>query len=1111
MQNTSNDLFNKDFPSGYSYPTNIDKNAKVERFIKEEFEASGDFLVVTGFSSLEYLINFLGRSVYDKKVRIVLGNEPLYNQNTKRQNYFASKAELSQEIFDYWIEQGISPLQSAAVINLIEYIKKEVIDFRILDNLHAKIYIGEKHAILGSSNFSYSGLRHQFEANFRVAKKDNEHHYNEKKRLAEYYYKKGADFNQKIIDLLNRLLRYVTWKEALARAVSELTEGEWLKEYPEFLKLLTNLTPPLWKTQIEAIGQALYIMDNNGSLLIADPTGSGKTRLGAVLQACIINRLWLRGGGFGVQKTNTLLICPPQVQDNWKYEFRGIGSDFENVVSQGRLSTGTAKSVDEVNEKIKNARILFIDEAHNFLNKGSKRSLTIQYNTADNLVLYTATPINRRVEDIFRLIEILDVDNLTDNAINKFEKLAQIARKGLSIGRENEKVLREYLRDFLIRRTKKELNKKIDEDPKMYCNISGIPCRYPKQICKSYKINETDSDIDIVKKINNLSSQLRGLIRLREINLKKGELADVELQKKIFEHRQNAAQALSIYGLQATLRSSRIALIEHLKGTIHAKEILDKIGYPIPKSIKQDNETGNVIAKLEAYKKELPKHNLTATLPSWFTNLNEYAEECEKELKIYKEIYSLSLQLSNQREERKAQFLVDLLKRNHLLLAFDSRVISLYFIKKIAEKLGEKKEVEYLVVTGGNSTAKKQAKEYFGFGSEKKNVIGFCSDVMSEGVNLQQASAVVLLDMPSVMRIAEQRIGRIDRMNSPHEEVEIYFPDDHEEFTLQTDKKFYLTAQAVENVLGGNLDLPEDQLEKWRIEKFSAKQVIKLYEEEKEKSESNYADGVQDAFQAVKDMIFGEDNIIDIATYDSVKESKATLLSKVDVSKVQSVHDFAFFCIRGSKYYAPYWLYIDEETVKERKSKVLKDLPRICQKLRVNLSSASDLQKNECIEEEQSIKERFIEIIKQNEITNLPNKKRRALKLLSTIVTDYLNAGTLFETLDERRKSVLQDLQKITNNKVENSFSIDYYQLAQDWIRLIQPRLIELKKNTTNKRKIIHLSSEVFRHKLRSKPISTEELEDLRDSIVTTNPLDKRIASCIIGIGKRNIQKNHNR
>src|SRR5437667_351043 len=53
-------------------------------------------------------------------------------------------------------------------------------------------------------------------------------------------------------------------------------------------------------------------------------------------------------------------------------------------------------------------------------------------------------------------------------------------------------------------------------------------------------------------------------------------------------------------------------------------------------------------------------------------------------------------------------------------------------------------------------------------GSTASGVVALCSESMAEGYNLQRASAVVHLDMPSVVRTAEQRVGRVDRLDSPH-------------------------------------------------------------------------------------------------------------------------------------------------------------------------------------------------------------------------------------------------------------------------------------------------------------------------------------------------------
>ena len=82
------------------------------------------------------------------------------------------------------------------------------------------------------------------------------------------------------MELLSRLLQVVTWEEALARAIAELLGGKWMKRYPDSFRNLE--ASDLWPAQKEAIGMTLYVLDNHGSALIADPTGSGKTKAGAL-------------------------------------------------------------------------------------------------------------------------------------------------------------------------------------------------------------------------------------------------------------------------------------------------------------------------------------------------------------------------------------------------------------------------------------------------------------------------------------------------------------------------------------------------------------------------------------------------------------------------------------------------------------------------------------------------------------------------------------------------------------------------------------------------------------------------------------------------------------
>src|SRR5690606_20485218 len=109
-------------------------------------------------------------------------------------------------------------------------------------------------------------------------------------------------------------------------------------------------------------------------------------------------------------------------------------------------------------------------------------------------------------------------------------------------------------------------------------------------------------------------------------------------------------------------------------------------------------------------------------------------------------------QMSDTRERNKAELLRHLLDKHSMLLAFDSRPISLALINNLS---GDKTRT--ILAWGSETKGRDAILEQFARGSSFKGVIGLCSDSLAEGVNLQQASCMVHSDMPSVVRIAEQR------------------------------------------------------------------------------------------------------------------------------------------------------------------------------------------------------------------------------------------------------------------------------------------------------------------------------------------------------------------
>jgi superfamily II DNA or RNA helicase len=85
------------------------------------------------------------------------------------------------------------------------------------------------------------------------------------------------------------------------------------------------------------------------------------------------------------------------------------------------------------------------------------------------------------------------------------------------------------------------------------------------------------------------------------------------------------------------------------------------------------------------------------------------------------------------------------------------------------------------------------------------------TDVLSEGVNLQQAGHIVNFDLPwNPMRLV-QRHGRIDRIGSEHAEVFIrcYFPDQHLEALLGLEERLQRKLKQAAAAVGVGQVLPE--------------------------------------------------------------------------------------------------------------------------------------------------------------------------------------------------------------------------------------------------------------------------------------------------------------
>jgi hypothetical protein len=470
-----------------------------------------------------------------------------------------------------------------------------------------------------------------------------------------------------------------------------------------------------------------------------------------------------------------------------------------------------------------------------------------------------------------------------------------------------------------------------------------------------------------------------------------------------------------------------------------------------------------------------PESRVKVQLPEWLRDATAHKKACEAEASIYRQIESLVVEMSDTRERAKSDLLRRLSREHNLVLAFDSHLITLADLRSRLEAPLEAENLNVIVATGEAVGARKRLYKLFRPGSGAREIVALCSDALAEGVNLQEASVVVMLDMPSVIRVAEQRIGRVDRMNSPHDAVDAYWPKDPPGFALRASERLAERNRFVHDHLGANLQLPDD---------LDAIIDYKRYVAEIENSvHRTGSEELQDAFAGVRALVDGEQSIVAAAIYEEVRHSQARVVSSVSV--VNSDVPFAFVAIAGTEWGAPRWIFLSDPTAEPTT-----DLDVICSALRLHLTS----QTNERPFDDVAAKAvtRVLECLQAREEALLPRAKQRALTEMRFVLSKYRkqSAG------NEGRLTIISALLEMADGEY-NGQAVDRAALADWWLRLIQP--VKFRHLTERARRRPVLLRDL-RTDLVGTPFDTQQLEQAFDAPLLGRPVDERVVAAIIGV-----------
>ena len=674
-------------------------------------------------------------------------------------------------------------IQAKAIRKLVSLIHKHKVKIRVYtrEQLHAKLYLFnledrvKQESIIGSSNFSISGLQDHAELNFLT---NDESHYRD---FLGWFDRHWDDPSCKTFteDAVNVLENSWAGSRHTPRDVAGKAS---IHENPESGEVEPG-SIELYDFQREAVSKAIKKIGDYGGVMISDVVGTGKTYIGAAILIHLLKH--------DVQYP--LIICPARLVDMWE----GIREKYGipcSVLSNSQL--------DDLS-KYDYCDVILIDESHAFKDdrriRHAKLAEHMENKTVDaKIIMLTATPISNTVLDLKNQLKLFPSDTMERIPVLE-ETPARANRTKLDVyfagveddnrtaTTEGKEKIRELLRYVLIRRTRKQILAACPEDDngERYVMKNGRLEYFPKPVLynleydaeKTYdgnfeEIEDTIGSLSLgrytpgkyIKKSYRDTPPYDDLANLISL----GGIVLVSLLKRLESSIKAFDSSISRYKtghewFLGQLEEGKVAVGKEFQEIIRKLVDNDSDDVEIEKELR--DEMGRTISKYDADAFEIDKwkRDISDDIRKFakITKLLQGREFTERDDKLHK-----LLELVNQKQEK-------------LLIFTESSVTAKYIHRYIARNVRTRNIVQLDSESGKkiiDESVAKFAPEFNGGKRDEKDQIDILisTDILAEGLNLQAGRIIINYDFHwNPVRLI-QRIGRIDRLGSEHKQIEIH-------------------------------------------------------------------------------------------------------------------------------------------------------------------------------------------------------------------------------------------------------------------------------------------------------------------------------------------------
>ncbi|MHB8674720.1 MAG: helicase-related protein, partial [Candidatus Limnocylindrales bacterium] len=390
---------------------NGDRDWKVRDYLREWTDIATAFDIATGYFEIGALLAIDGKWQQLDKLRILMGDEV----SARTRNALVEGVKRVGALLDRSIE--VEKQHNDFLIGvpgIVEALERRQIECRVYtkDKFHAKTYITHAKqavigstALVGSSNFTFPGLTSNVELNVQLRR--------EVELLQEWYerhWDEAEDVTPDILRVIERHTRLYQPFDVYALALHEffarhqMTASEWERRG-------SKIFPILDQYQKEGYWSLMQIAETHRGAFLCDGVGLGKTFVGMM----VIERLVEHD-----RKRVALFVPKAARKAVWEAAFDrylpGLDGDFSNLVIFNHTDLYRGGEYQERLERVAEmADAIVIDEAHHFRNPGIKGGGRLRpsryrrmFEIAANkqLFMLTATPVNNQLIDLQHMIEL---------------------------------------------------------------------------------------------------------------------------------------------------------------------------------------------------------------------------------------------------------------------------------------------------------------------------------------------------------------------------------------------------------------------------------------------------------------------------------------------------------------------------------------------------------------------------------------------------------------------------------------------------------------------------------------------------------------------------------